>query len=185
MSLEQPPWLRNFHGQIPTRTIVVSPTVVVQGTPARTNRIDVRVKGAEGERQVARELNQVIQSLLVKHDIPIPVQAVVQRNQNQTAVGGCDLTGCFGIAIEVKRQETLYVNAWWKQCTEQASRNKEFPVLLYRRNKEQWKAVMNVWLQMPGSAAIQVRAEVDWQSFLTWFREWVDRKLEQGELPET
>ena len=98
-------------------------------------RINVRQKGQEGEREVARALNVVICEVLKAHGIPPPPKDVVQRNQNQSAVGGSDLSNTFNLAIEVKRQEELSVNTWWKQCEKSAMENPgDVPVLVYRQN---------------------------------------------------
>lgn len=149
-------------------------------------RINIRQKGANGERQLAAQLNEIVNALLLKHGLPVPGKPVIQRNQNQSAVGGNDLSNTFGLGIEVKRQENLNVEAWWRQCVDAAARNHEFPVLVYRQNKSAWRVVMSVWAQLPegaGSAAAQMRAEIKWETFLGWFKLWVDKKLSNGELP--
>lgn len=149
--------------------------------------INIRQKGQEGERQVAKALNTIIKELLAQHSLPVPEKDIVQRNQNQSAVGGSDLSNVFGIAVEIKRQEQLSVNTWWAQCTKAADANGEFPVLIYRQNNKPWRVVMFSYAQLPAldgmPTAIRVRTEMDWDSFLTWFRQWVDRKLQSGELP--
>lgn len=159
--------------------------------------INIRTKGAEGERQVARALNEVIIRVLQKHQwSPEVIKACekgVQRNQNQSAVGGSDLSHVYGLAIEVKRQEQLSVNTWWTQCVAAAGRNREFPVLVYRQNHQSWSVVMYASLSLPTlnepvqgfaqSAAISVRVEVSWADFLSWFESWVERKLMNGEYP--
>lgn len=142
-------------------------------------------KGKEGEREVARVLNSIIKDCLIKHGLPIPDRDVVQRNQNQSAVGGNDLTNCFGFSIEVKRQEQLSVNTWWKQTVEAAKANNETPVLVYRQNRKAWRVVTMAWLPLPAAdsswASTSARVEFDWDTFQSWFREWVDRKLQNGE----
>jgi hypothetical protein len=156
--------------------------------------INIRTKGAEGERQVARALNEVIQTVLRKQEWSPEVIAgceqCVQRNQNQSAVGGCDLSNVFGLAIEVKRQEQLSVNSWWTQCVESATRNREFPVLIYRQNRQAWSVVMYAALSLPtlneGAsqfASLPARVEISWDDFLRWFALWVERKLLNGEYP--
>lgn len=40
-----------------------------------------------------------------------------------------------------------------------------------------------VWLHLPGGAQQQARAEMDLDSFLHWFEEWVHRTLAQGGAP--
>ncbi len=156
--------------------------------------INIRQKGAEGERQVARALNEVIAAVLREQqwspEIIAGCEKCVQRNQNQSAVGGCDLSNVFGLAIEVKRQEQLSINTWWTQCVESATRNKEFPVLVFRQNNKSWRVIMYASLSLPtlneGAspvASMAVRVEIDWDDFLRWFELWVFRKLRNGEYP--
>lgn len=148
--------------------------------------INVRTKGAEGEREVARALNSIVHSVLTARAIPIPPVDIIQRNQNQSAVGGSDLKNPFGLAIEVKRQEQLAVNTWWAQCIASAERANELPILLYRQNgKRAWHVVMMGSLAgyapvEQNSVSLLVRCEVEWDSFLQWFYHWVDRKIHHG-----
>lgn len=152
--------------------------------------INIRAKGASGEREVANMLNAIIQEVMVGMAYP-PEQVAaaakcVQRNQNQTAVGGCDLTNVFGMAIEIKRQEQLSVGTWWKQCLAAAERNNELPVLMYRQNRKAWHVRTYAWLALPGgdpgaySRQQQIVAEFDIDTFKAYFRNWVKGKLEQG-----
>lgn len=187
MSVVPPPWLRNVidAGVEIKRMPADAPPTPRATNPPRVKRINIRQKGANGERELATELNEIVNALLVKHGIPVPDKPIVQRNQNQSAVGGADLSNCFGISIEVKRQEQLSVNKWWEQCYAAARKNNEFPVLVYRQNKQAWHVVMHVWAQLPeGSVAMMARGEVSWAFFLQWFNNWVDRKLSNGELPK-
>ncbi len=147
--------------------------------------INVRQKGAEGERQIYKALNPIIQKVM--RDLHYPEEAVlaaanaVQRNQNQSAVGGNDLTNTFGMSIEVKRQEQLSINTWWKQTCEAAQRNNEHPVLLYRQNNKPWQCVTLGHVELPQGKLLQVRIQTDWPSFLVWFEQWVHAKLTAGE----
>lgn len=146
--------------------------------------INIRQKGANGEREVADALNAIVRKVMQEigfsqQDIEDKARAV-QRNQNQSAVGGCDLSNTFGMAIEIKRQEQLAVNSWWDQCVKAATRNGDHPVLLYRQNRKPWRVVTNVWLNLPDGKQIPVRAEFDWDSFLGWFRHWVYFHLMNG-----
>ena len=152
--------------------------------------INIRQKGADGEREIVRVLNVIITRVLTLYGIAIPNEPIAQRNQNQTAVGGNDLSNVFGLSIEVKRQEALSVNSWWQQCTADAERNNEFPVLLYRQNRKEWRCVLLVQLMLPPNlgaenAAHYTRAEISWQDFQVWFEEWVSRKVEHGEQIRT
>jgi len=150
--------------------------------------INVRQKGAEGERQVIKALEPIVRRLYEKHGLTLPAKDIIQRNQNQTAVGGKDLVNTFSLAIEVKRQETLSVPAWWRQCVAAANRNGEVPVLLYRQNNKAWRCMFYMGAPLPASrgavtSSMTLLAETDWESFLTWFEHWVDRKIADGELP--
>lgn len=148
--------------------------------------INIRQKGQEGEREIQRALEPIVRRVLGKLGIPLPDKAIIQRNQNQSAVGGSDLSNTFGLAIEVKRQEQLSINTWWAQCVKAATESDEVPVLLYRQNGKKWRCVTLVWLTLPDtSSQIQVRAEMDFESFLRWFEEWAERKIVQNEVPKS
>lgn len=147
--------------------------------------INIRAKGANGEREIADDLNYIVYTLMKELQYSNPTMSSIQRNQNQSAVGGSDLTGTFDLAIEIKRQETLAINAWWQQCREAAIRNNETPVLLYRQNGKKWRCVLNVYVDLPGngggsSTFTTARAEIDYDSFKAWFREWAKRKMLLG-----
>lgn len=150
--------------------------------------IHVVNKGKEGEREVVRELNSMLARVLQSQEWPSGVieaaQKCIQRNQNQTAVGGCDLSNTFGLAIEIKRQEALSIETWWKQCLAAAQRNNEWPVLIYRQNHKPWKCITFVNIPLPGSRHTgNVRAEMSWEDFKAWFYIWVYYKLIAGEVP--
>lgn len=141
--------------------------------------INIREKGAGAEREIADDLNYILNSLYKDLGLAVPTKPVVQRNQNQSAVGGKDLVGTFGLAIEVKRQEALSVNTWWKQCAASALELGEKPILLFRQNKQKWRCVLLVDLPIPSTshAFVTVRAEIDYEAFKSWFRAWAQRKL--------
>lgn len=147
--------------------------------------INIRTKGANGEREIADDLNFIIYSAMKEMGCDNPTMRSVQRNQNQSAVGGSDLTGTLGLAIEIKRQETLSVNTWWEQCVKAASQNGGIPVLLYRQNRGKWRCVTNAWMNLPevpstASAYVPVRAEVDYDTFKAYFKAHVRRYLQAG-----
>lgn len=146
--------------------------------------INARNKGQQGEREVADMLNALIYTVMkdLKYTDEECTRALstVQRNQNQSAVGGNDLTNCFGMSIEVKRQEQLSVNTWWAQCCAAAERNNEMPVLMYRQNRKPWHVRTYGWINLPGTKHIRFVVEFDIDSFETWFREWVRAKLLEG-----
>ena len=142
--------------------------------------INVGTKGQTGEREIANRLEYIIRSVLTKLNLPVPTVSIIQRNQNQSAVGGNDLTNTFGLSIEVKRQETLQINAWWKQCVAAAARNNEIPVLIFRQNRKSWRVVMFGYIQISESKQLQTRIEIDWEDFQNWFYLYVESKLNNG-----
>ncbi len=144
--------------------------------------INIRTKGQEGEREVARAMNSIVESVLANRGIPIPSRPTVQRNQNQSAVGGSDLTNPFLLAIEVKRQEQLSINTWWNQCLAASVADGALPVLVYRRNKQAWGVVMLVDVPLgEGAHVSSIRAEISWSDFLQWFYNFVDRRVANGQ----
>lgn len=147
--------------------------------------INIRAKGQNAEREVATVLNEIIGRCKERRGLKHSSIDSVLRNQQQSSVGGADLQGTFGLAIEIKRQENLSVGTWWKQCLEQAVRLGEHPVLIYRQSHKPWTVVTGAVLMLPGverpSNCMHVKATIEWDDFLAWFECWVDRKLsEQG-----
>lgn len=146
--------------------------------------INIRQKGAQGEREVADMLNYIIYTIMGQMGYPEEAKtkalSTVQRNQNQSAVGGNDLTNCFGFSIEVKRQEQLAVNTWWKQCVAAAERNNEIPVLMYRQNRKPWRVKTRAWLNAGPKAHMQAEVEFDIDTFKAWFAKHVEEMLLDG-----
>lgn len=153
--------------------------------------INIRTKGATAERDVANALNEIIYAVLRELGQPLPVKPPVQRNQNQSAVGGDDLTGTFGLAIEVKRQEQLSINTWWAQCIASAARNDRIPVLIYKQNHKAWRVVMLTSLELPSVSSDgindssvylhSVRATIELEDFHRWFKEHVRYCILRGD----
>lgn len=149
--------------------------------------INVKNKGANGEREIAATLNDIVKGVLKELGYDVPGHDIIQRNQNQSAVGGNDLSNTFGLSIEVKRQEALSVNTWWAQCVAAAGRNAETPVLIYRQNRKAWHVVMNAEVPLPAAtsgtlsrACKLCRVTITYDDFQSWFREYVKRKLLAG-----
>lgn len=82
-------------------------------------------KGARGEVEVARMLCDL------GYDC--------RRNFGSGARGGNDLIGVDGLAIEVKRQESLNIHKAFAQA-EGAARASEIPVVAFKRNNGPWLA---------------------------------------------
>ena len=144
-----------------------------------------RTKGQTGERETMAILNPIVQKVLDKHNIPRvdEIDLPFQRNQNQTAVGGDDLTNPFGLSIEVKRQEALSVNTWWKQCVTSAARSDGIPILMYRQNRKKWRVRMLADIPIKPKGLhlthhlTNVCVEMDLESFERWFESYCDTWL--------
>ena len=146
--------------------------------------VNPRTKGPGAEREVADAINVVLYQVRQELGIPTPPVPTVQRNQNQSAVGGKDLVGTPGIAIEVKRQETLSIESWWTQCVASAKALGEEPVLIYRQNGKKWKCILYTKLQVPGSDTFMaVRSEISFDEFLAWFKLIARRDLKKSLQP--
>jgi hypothetical protein len=147
--------------------------------------IHVVNKGKEGEREVCRLLNQQLDALITANnytdDLVDLLNGVVQRNQNQSAVGGGDIN-LFGLSIEVKRQETLSIPEWWRQATTSAKRNGDKPILIYRQNRKAWHVVMDGHVPLPTGRIMGARVTISVDDFLTWFTHWVEEMINSGKL---
>lgn len=150
--------------------------------------INIRQKGAEGEREIVKMLTPIVIEVMTSLDFPADrieiASKSIQRNQNQSAVGGCDLSNVFGMSIEVKRQEQLAIGSWWQQTLAAAERNNEIPVLMFRQNRKPWRIRTYGFLHTPGReggwSSVQAIVEFNEETFKMWFREWVHAKLLNG-----
>jgi hypothetical protein len=123
-----------------------------------------RNKGKRGEREIADlfiELMKKVERKLWKSGY----SDEVKRNTLQSDRGGYDLVGIPGLAIEIKRQETLNINTWWKQTLEQA-KGSLMPVLIYRQNNKPWKVRTMVYLSIMGNGKYVV-SELSIDDFLS------------------
>jgi hypothetical protein len=139
--------------------------------------VNIRAKGQNGEREVQAMLNEIVQDVRAQHGFPLYEDRDLpfQRNQNQSAVGGDDLTNPFQLAIEVKRQEALSVNTWWKQCVASSLRSNGRAILIYRQSRKPWRVVMTGLIHFTpdaskylGPAPVEINIEV----FKLWFAEY-------------
>lgn len=146
--------------------------------------INIRQKGATAEQDIALELNAIICGVHMELGIPVPAKPIVQRNQMQSAVGGKDLVGTFGLAIEVKRQESLSIGSWWAQCTTSAKDLGEVPVLLFRQNKQKWRCIMQVQIPITDGSYVQSKAEISFEDFKLVFKRLVLRQYSAGKAPQ-
>lgn len=150
-------------------------------------------KGKAGEREAIKFLLPLVDKALeLEQRAPherTDFLAAIQRNQNQSAVGGKDLVGLFGLSFEVKRQEVLSIGRWWEQCCAGAQRNGEDPVLMFRQNRRPWRFVLYGAFPVDAqngrlSSAMIVPAELSADAFSNWFVQWVRFKVRQGYRPQ-
>lgn len=144
-----------------------------------------RTKGQTGEREICKFFNDIYAEVYAALGMQLPEKPIAQRNQNQSAVGGCDISHTCYYAVEVKRQEQLSINTWWKQTVTSALEADKFPVLIYRQNSKPWKVVlyMNPIMLFADEANHASddppRCEISLDDFRTIFRnhayEWIKR----------
>jgi hypothetical protein len=107
-----------------------------------------RTKGKAGEREVAAIVRD-----LTGHE--------VRRKVRQHA-GDHDLEGVPGWCLEVKRYAQASradVAGWWRQAVSQAQAARSWPVLFFRANRDEWRAV---W---PLAALLGMDAAEAWHEY--------------------
>jgi hypothetical protein len=107
-----------------------------------------RNKGKVGEREIA----SIVRALTGWE---------VKRKVRQLD-GESDLEGIPGFCVEVKRHATATrgeIRSWWIQTVDQAKADKTLPVLFYRKDKDEWRAV---W---PSAAVVGAGAGGDWPEY--------------------
>lgn len=116
-----------------------------------------RDKGGRGEREFFALLSDELGT-------------VVRRNIGQARAGGADGTEVPGWAIEVKRHEGGFRQAWWDQAVAQARKAGALPALAYRASRQPWR--VRLWIEaindfyLPGYCV-----EVDLPTFAMIVRE--------------
>lgn len=144
--------------------------------------VHVLNKGKNGEREVVKLLQPIVDRVYSSLGMEVPN---LLRNQMQSAVGGYDIVGLDWLALEVKRQETLNLNAWWKQVNKAAREGQE-PVVIFRQNHKKWRVLMYVWLHTGGTGHTKVRAEVAIDDWLAWLEaRMLYEAKKQGECVDT
>lgn len=114
-----------------------------------------RDKGQRGERELLRWMEKRFSLGRLK------------RNHQQSDIGGADCIDIPGYAIEVKRQETLEIPAWWEQTKQQALAAEAFPILAYRQNRRKWLFCLPASLINKESWGYITLKE---DEFIKWFR---------------
>lgn len=90
-----------------------------------------RDKGKRGEREFAGIMRDWLGGL-------------IRRRLGQERDEGHDLIGCEPFAVEVKRQETLAIPAWWRQAKKSAHEAGMRPALAYRQNGKPWRVMVEL-----------------------------------------
>lgn len=134
-----------------------------------------RGKGQKGERNVMHELQIIVNKVSAELNTK-PLE--IKRNTLQSRGGGHDFHGLRGFAIEVKLCETENIGAWWRQTLRQAELG-EVPILVYRRNYQEWKVKMRIWI-MSGAcidpwvrepSMTEIDIDITWEEFQRWFED--------------
>ena len=137
-------------------------------------------KGKTGEREMAiilrSELQNVCRNMGLNRDIEMRLIREIQRNQNQSAVGGSDIN-FFGLNFEVKRREQLQIEAWWKQVLKSVEGTDNIPILAYRQNHKKWKFMLFAVIPLGNGQGVNVRVNVEYEQFMIWFRLYVSHYL--------
>lgn len=96
-------------------------------------RINVRSKGANGEREFCKWLYENL-------NVPMPT-----RNLEQVRSGGSDITDIEPFFFEVKRVETLLLDDWWRQVSVACKRSWQdpVPVVAFRQNRKPWEFLIS------------------------------------------
>ena len=127
-----------------------------------------RDKGKAGEREVVKMLQELFDGY----------EFTIERNLlSQARSGGVDIVGLPGLAIEVKRAETLRLADWFKQAQEQAERLNARPVLFYRQSRQPWRIMTNLTDSTTGITATVV---LEWPQARILIRAWVEQELERN-----
>ena len=123
-------------------------------------------KGKQGEREAIKYLQPIINDVCDAIEVS---RVELYRNQNQSALGGYDIDGLPWLAIEIKRQEALSINTWWKQVNNARADN-QVPLLMFRQNRKKWRFIINSHIHTGGSGFIEVRSELNADDFKRWFQ---------------
>lgn len=110
--------------------------------------VNIRTKGAGGEREVCR--------LLVERGLAIEAG----RELGQARDSGSDVEVLPHVSIEVKRHENLAINTWWSQVVNSAARVGKIPAVFWRPNHKQWLIMLPAGTIPKAPAPCQVKDRV-------------------------
>lgn len=128
------------------------PAVLIVATFSyMTTRINVRAKGATGEREAANLLQKVVDEVYTKCGYVPPK---IRRNVEQTQVGGEDLVGLPWYSFEIKRVERVDLDKWWAQTLVQAARKAPAASTAEVQRLGGWKALQAADAARTGAEAV-------------------------------
>lgn len=161
------------------------PTADPKAAASARGRASAR-KGASGERDVLNAFRDVMRN--VEAELTEAGAQFVARSEFATrkrierGTSNRDLGNIPIISIEVKRNESLNVNAAWQQAVNQSDKGL-LPVLVYRFNREAWR--VRTWTALThydrsGRVVRYAVAEVSLPDFLAYFSEMYRQFLTEG-----
>jgi hypothetical protein len=136
-------------------------------------------KGSGGEYEAIKLIQPVVDTAYSQAGLIPPV---LQRNLEQTRAGGHDIIGLPWLALEIKRQETLNINAWWNQTLASAIQSGGEPVLMYRQNNKKWHIMMHGYLDS-GGPRIKAVVQISLDAFLIYIHHRIKAHLQAMPAP--
>lgn len=135
--------------------------------------VNVVTKGKDGEREAIKFLQPIVNEIAQEVGVEAPA---LHRNQNQSALGGYDIDGLDWLALEIKRQEQLSLNAWWKQVNKARSGSQE-AVVMFRQNRKPWRFLVEGYFYTGGDKFMKLRCELNKEDFVSWFKRRLTHEL--------
>jgi hypothetical protein len=117
-----------------------------------------RRKGAVAERELFGILSDMLGTC-------------VRRNVDQARNGGADGLDVPGWAIECKRVESGFREAWWVQAVNQSVDTDRKPALVYRASRQPWRVRMFLHDCNPGVYCSHAWVEMNLETFAFVVRE--------------
>lgn len=130
-----------------------------------------RDKGKRGEREIIALLQPVVdQAFKTLRMDSWDLDTRLRRNTLQSDSGGYDIVGpgMDYFAVEVKFQEQLSVETWWKQTQEQ-TKHGQVPVLFYRKSRLPWRVRTELPVQYPGPWVHWTQVEMTVDNWLPFY----------------
>lgn len=132
-----------------------------------------RDKGARGEREVIDLLQPIVDTAYRAAGLEPP--QLKRTSSMQADGGGCDVHGIDWLALEVKRCETLSLDAWWRQCLQQTKPG-QMPVLVYRQNGRQWRVRTRLYVSCN---TLEIVADILIADFCLYFADCLQSSLQR------